>query len=88
MLLVLNLGNIDLFASVFTHATARNGVFNCSTNFGFKSFLVRTQVEGLLLTLTGVKICAICHPNTSSYSKQEAYERFARPIAACARLKL
>ena len=58
MLLVLNLGNIDLFASVFTPTNARNCVFNCSTNFGFKSFLFRTQVEGLLLTLTGVKICA------------------------------
>ena len=34
------------------------GVFYCSINFGFESFLFRTQVEGLLLTLTGVKTCA------------------------------
>ena len=27
-------------------------------------------------------------PNTFSYAKQEAYESFARKIAACARLKL
>ena len=51
MLLGLNLGNIDLFASVFTSTNARNCVFNCSTNFGFKTFLFRTQVVGLRLTL-------------------------------------
>ena len=28
------------------------------------------------------------HSNTRSYANQEAYERFARQIAACARLKL
>ena len=51
MLLGLNLGNIDLFASVFTSTNARNCVFNCSIHFGFKSFLFRTQVVGLHLTL-------------------------------------
>ena len=49
--MVLKQGNIDLFASVFTHANARNCVFNCSIHFGFKSFLFRTQVVGLHLTL-------------------------------------
>ena len=51
MLLGLNLGNIDLFASVFTSTNARNCVFNCSIHLSFKSFLFRTQVVGLRLTL-------------------------------------